>query len=338
MSRMITVGAAQMGPVQSSHTRSDVVERLIGLLRQGADAGCDVISYPELTLTTFFPRWYMESQADIDRYFETEMPSEETRPLFDEAARLGVGFSLGYAELTEEGEHFNTAILVGSDGQILHRYRKVHLPGHNDYEGWRRFQHLEKRYFDIGPEGFTVCDAYGGVMAMLICNDRRWPEAYRALGLQGVEMIFIGYNTPIHNPPAPDHDEHSDFHNHLVMQAGAYQNGTFVVGVAKAGNEEGVPMIGGSCIIGPSGRVLAECETVGDELAVAQCNLDDTISYKRSVFNLDLHRQPGYYRRLVDQTGVLPRMGAPTGSGSVSGVEAGGGQKVLTEPTGSDGS
>lgn len=304
MSRIVTVGAAQVGPIEEAHSRPQVVERLIALLRVGHDAGCDLVVFPELTLTTFFPRWYIDDQDEIDRYFETSMPGEDTQPLFDEAKRLGVGFELGYAELTDAGDHFNTAILVGPDGDVLHTYRKVHLPGHDEPEEWRKFQHLEKRYFDIGPEGFTVADAFGGVMGMLICNDRRWPESYRSLGLQGVEMIFIGYNTPIHNPPAPDHDEHSDFHNHLVMQSGAYQNATWVIGVAKAGNEEGVPMIGGSCIIAPSGQIVARCHGVGDELAVAECDLDATVTYKESVFNFARHRQPAFYRRIVDQVGV----------------------------------
>ncbi len=304
MSRIVTVGAAQVGPIEEAHSRPQVVERLIALLRQGHEAGCDLVVFPELTLTTFFPRWYIDDQDDIDRYFETSMPGPDTQPLFDEARRLGIGFELGYAELTEAGDHFNTAILVGPNGDLIHKYHKVHLPGHDEPEEWRKFQHLEKRYFDIGPEGFTVADAFGGVMGMLICNDRRWPEAYRSLGLQGVEMIFIGYNTPIHNPPAPDHDEHSDFHNHLVMQSGAYQNATWVIGVAKAGNEEGVPMIGGSCIISPSGQIVARCTGVGDELAVAECDLDDTVSYKESVFNFARHRQPAFYSRIVDQVGV----------------------------------
>ena len=56
------------------------------------------------------------------------------------------------------------------------------------------------------------------------------------LGLQGVELVCIGYNTPVHNPPAPEHDRYGDFHNHLVMQAGAYQNGTFVVAWPRAGS------------------------------------------------------------------------------------------------------
>ena len=94
-------------------------------------------------------------------------------------------------------------------------------------------------------------------MGMCICNDRRWPETYRVMGLQNVEMVLLGYNTPLHNAPSPDHDEHSWFHNQLSMQAGAYQNGTWVVGVAKGGSEEDVPSLADSMIVAPSGKVVA---------------------------------------------------------------------------------
>ena len=96
---------------------------------------------------------------------------------------------------------------------------------------------------------------------MMICNDRRWPESYREMGLQGVEMILCGYNTPIHYAPDPSQDQLQGFHNTLVMQSGAYQNGTFVVGVAKGGVEEGVPSLAESVIIAPSGEILAEAST-----------------------------------------------------------------------------
>ena len=95
-------------------------------------------------------------------------------------------------------------------------------------------------YFEESAEGFSVWRAFGGVMGIALCNDRRWPETYRAMGLQDVEMIFIGYNTPLHYAPDPIQDPLQAFHNHLVMQAGAYQNGTWVVGVAKGGTVEGV--------------------------------------------------------------------------------------------------
>ena len=260
VARFVTIAAGQLGPIARSETRTAVVARLMALMRQARACGCDLIVYPELALTTFFPRWYFEDQSDIDSFFEREMPGPETQPLFDLARELGIGFCLGYAELAAEAgivRRYNTSILVDKSGAIVLKYRKVHLPGHAEHEPWREFQHLEKRYFEPG-NGFGVVDAFGGVMGMAICNDRRWSETYRVMGLQGVEMVMIGYNTPVHNPPAPEHDDLSLFHNHLVMQAGAYQNGTFVVGVAKAGLEAGVDQIGGSCIIAPTGEVVAQ--------------------------------------------------------------------------------
>jgi predicted amidohydrolase len=305
----LIVGAAQLGPIDRHHTRAAIVDRLIALLHQGHAMGCELVVFPELALTTFFPRWYMTEQDEIDSFFETAMPGPTTGRLFDEARRLGIGFYLGYAELTrEEGKlrRFNTAMLVERDGRIVGKYRKVHLPGHAEYEAERPFQHLEKRYFEIGNLGFPVFRAFGGIIGMCICNDRRWPETYRVMGLQSVEMILLGYNTPVHNPPAPDHDELSLFHNQLSMQAGAYQNGTWVVGVAKAGIEEGVPMIGGSQIIAPSGQTIAQCRSVADELAVAVCDLDAGQSYKATTFNFARHRQPHAYGLIVERAGAIP--------------------------------
>lgn len=303
MARIVKVAAAQLGPIPRSEPRTQVVKRLIDLMEQAADMSCDLVVYPELALTTFFPRWYMEDQEEIDSFFEREMPSKETQPLFDRARELEVGFYLGYAELTEEGRHFNTSILVGKDGNIIGKYRKVHLPGHAEHEPWRKFQHLEKRYFEVSDTGFQTWDAFGGKMGMAICNDRRWSETYRVMGLQGVEMVLIGYNTPVHNPPAPEHDHLSDFHNQLVMQAGAYQNGTWVVGVGKGGEEEGVLSIGNSCIVAPSGEIAACCTTLEDEIAVARCDLDLCQSYKATLFNFKVHRQSQHYTLITEKKG-----------------------------------
>ncbi|MEO1106211.1 MAG: nitrilase-related carbon-nitrogen hydrolase, partial [Pseudomonadota bacterium] len=257
-------------PIARDEPRSAVVGRMVTLMHQAKDHGADLVVYPELALTTFFPRWWLDDdQSAIDGFFETSMPSNETAPLFAEAARLNLGFSFGYAELVEEEgrtRHFNTSILVDKSGEIVLKYRKVHLPGHAEHEPWRAFQHLEKRYFEVGNLGFPVASTMGGNFGMMICNDRRWSESYRVMGLQAVEMILLGYNTPLHNPPAPEHDALSNAHNALVMRAGAYQNGTFVVGVAKAGVEEGVMQIGQSQIIAPSGEPIAMATTLGDEL------------------------------------------------------------------------
>ncbi len=304
MSRIITVGAAQLGPIQRAHGRADVVRRMLVLLDQAAGNGVDLVVFPELALTTFFPRWYMEDEAELDGFFEREMPSRETAPLFEAAKARGIGFYLGYAELTPEGRRFNTSILVDKAGTIVGKYRKIHLPGHDQHEPWRAFQHLEKRYFEVGDLGWPVWRTMGGQLGMAICNDRRWPETYRVMGLQDVELVLIGYNTPRHNPPAPDHDRLSEFHNQLSMQAGAYANATWVVGTAKCGVEEGCEMIGNSSIIAPTGEVVGQATTQDDELVVARVDLDLGRSYKATTFNFARHRQPDQYRLIVERAGA----------------------------------
>ena len=303
MSRVVNVAAAQLGPIARDEPRSSVVSRLIALLREAAARGAHLVVFPELALTTFFPRWDLPDE-ELLAFFEREMPNADTQPLFDEARNLGVGFCLGYAELTPDGERFNTFIMVERDGTIVARYRKVHLPGHEEYEAWRAFQHLERRYFDESDEGFTVHDAFGGVIGMAICNDRRWPETYRVMGLMGVELICIGYNTPIHYPPDPNQDRLAGYHNRLVLTSGAYQNGTWVVGVAKGGNEEGVDLLAESQIVAPSGEVVAQCLTDGDEVIVAACDLDACGAYKYTLFDFDRYRRPEVYSLITEQ---LPR-------------------------------
>src|SRR5215831_17335201 len=136
MTRNLKVAAAQLGPIQRAEKREAVVKRLVALLREAAGSGCKLVVFPELALTTFFPRYYMEDEKEIDSYFEASMPNPAVQPLFDEAKKLGVGFHLGYAELTHEdgkARRFNTAILVAPDGKIIGRYRKIHLPGHSDH-------------------------------------------------------------------------------------------------------------------------------------------------------------------------------------------------------------
>ena len=227
------------------------------------------------------------------------MPNPDVQPLFERAREAGIGFYLGYAELTpddDDGWHrYNTAILVDSAGAIVGKYRKVHLPGHYEHEPDWPFQHLEKRYFETGNLGFPVWQAFGATVGMCICNDRRWPETFRVMGLQGAELVLLGYNTPMHYPRMPAHDSLQNFHNHLVMQAGAYQNGTWVVGVAKAGREEGCDLIGQSCIIAPTGEIVAMCATLEDELVVARCDFDRCREIRRNIFDFALHRQPQHY-------------------------------------------
>jgi predicted amidohydrolase len=189
---------------------------------------------------------------------------------------------------------------------VVATFRKVHLPGHEEFEPWRPFQHLERRYFEPGPDGFGVWRAFGGVVGMMICNDRRWPESYRVMGLQGVELILCGYNTPVHYPPDPAQDRLAGFHNGLVMQSGAYQNGTWVVGVAKGGVEEGSELLADSCIIAPSGEIVAQASSSGDELVVATCDLDRCAAYQETLFDFGRYRMIEQYGLITSRRGAVP--------------------------------
>ena len=305
MTRLLKVAAAQLGPIQRTDDRQSVVKRLIDLLRNAHSLKAELVVFPELALTTFFPRWFVDDISQADHWYETQMPSPITQPLFDEAKSLGVGFCLGYAELTPDGERFNTQILVERNGEVVAKYRKVHIPGHEQHEPDRPFQHAERYYFKPSDEGFGVWNAFGGRIGMMICNDRRWPESYRGMGLQGVEMILCGYNTPLQYIPDPTQDPLQSFHNALVMQSGAYQNGTFVIGVAKGGIEEGVDSLADSSIIAPSGELLAKTATSDDEIITASCDLDWCYNYKNTLFNFDRYRRPEVYGRITSQRGSL---------------------------------
>jgi predicted amidohydrolase len=307
MARNVKVGAAQSGPVQKDEGRQAVVGRLLELMKEAKGRGCDLVAFTELALTTFFPRYHAADRADMDGWFETEMPNPAVRPLFEFARDNAIGFSLGYAELTPEGRHFNTQILVDKTGAIVGRYRKVHLPGHAEFEPQRAFQHLEKRYFEPGDLGFPVSRAFGGVVGQCICNDRRWPETFRVMGLQGVELVVLGYNTPSANSLRPEETAATRMHqNHLCMLAGAYQNATWVVGVAKAGTEDGHHLMAGTAIIDPDGFIVAEAKTEEDELIVHDCDLDACRFLKETTFNFAAHRRVEHYGPITAQTAAKP--------------------------------
>ena len=313
MPRLLTAAAAQLGPIQRAEGRDVAVARMVRLMERAHARGVQLVVFPELALTTFFPRHYLEDRAEADQWFEATMPSPATAPLFEAARRYGIGFHLGYAERTPGGQHFNTAVLVSPQGEILLKYRKVHLPGHAEHDPARHVQHLEKRYFEVGNLGFPVTRApmgheAGVTMGLMICNDRRWPEAWRVLGLQSVELVMLGYNTPSTNQSARGFEAPHlrVFHSHLSIQSGAYQNSCFAIATAKAGVEDGCELFGNSIIVNPQGQIMAEAVTWGDELVTAELDLDQCLLGRTTIFDFAAHRRPEAYGRIVGQVGAVP--------------------------------
>ena len=183
MARYLTLAVCQTGPIQRRATRPETVGRLVHLLERAAAAGADLAVFPEIALTTFFPRWSLE-EGEIDPFYETEVPGPETQPLFDAARRLRIGFALGYAE-TRHGRRPQAALqrhgagrpaMASSSGNT----GRWHIPGSEAPEEGTTV-HLERRYFEPGDLGFPVFGFAGVRVGMTLCNDRRWPETYRML-------------------------------------------------------------------------------------------------------------------------------------------------------------
>ena len=285
MARWVKVAAAQMGPINEGTGRDEVVERMLALLEQAIAERVELIAYPEMALTTYFPK---RIRDDYEQFFENEVPPKALEPLLRRARGAAVAVHVGFCEKAG-GRRFNTALLTDETGALAGTYRKIHLPGRPSPDGFA--QVYEVRYFETGDTGYRVFSTAKAKVGIAICQDRRYPESYRCLGLQGADIVLIGYNTPL-SPLALDQNE-------LVLRAGAYENSLFVVGIAKAGVEDGLELIGGSCIIGPLGQVLARAATTGDELIATRIDLD-WMTPARKRWDFYSRRHPQYYGLITE--------------------------------------
>ncbi|KIX99509.1 uncharacterized protein Z520_05085 [Fonsecaea multimorphosa CBS 102226] len=350
-SRKVIVAGAQLGPINVDTPRSEGIERMLKLMDDAHQKHAQLIVYPEIAPVTFFPRHILEGD-ELEQYFEQEVDGDATKlpnlkPLFDRAREYKMDMYLGYAEHaaeSSEGEHvhYNTAVYYsGAADKVISKYRKVHLPGtFEPYERKDATNQLEKRYFLPGNLGFEAFRAPGlisgalssksgakaneadslgkgdAIIGMLICNDRRWPEAWRPYGLQGAELVLCGYNTTAWAPELIGTNEKTStpekakaealFHNKLCITYNSYANACFSINVAKCGVEDGkYPLIGGSCIVDCDGEVVVEAQTEEDELIVAEIDLGMCRRGKEKVFAFERHRRTEHYGRIVEQTGVV---------------------------------
>ncbi|KAH6878506.1 carbon-nitrogen hydrolase [Alternaria rosae] len=337
MSRTIRIAAAQVGAVHRTDIRENTLDRLVRLLNQAAEQGAQVVLFPECTFTTFFPRYLITNEAELESFFEhgDVTTAENTRPIFERAKDLEVDICIGFAEATDDGDHYNSCVYYhAKSGSILSKYRKVHLPGDVDpFPEPDAVNQLEKRYFKPGNLGFNAFRVPGQmettskhgepIFGMMICNDRRWAEAWRCLGLQGVEVVLVGFNTPGFAPQmwgaSPDVSlaearAEAIFHHKLVMQAHSYTNACFSVSAARCGLDDGkYDLVGGSTIVGPDGKIIAESKTEEDEVIIADCDLDRCLPGKTRTFDFARHRRTEHYGMMTSQTGVVepPRLSQP---------------------------
>ena len=217
--------------------------------------------------------------------------------------------SLGYAELTPDGHHYNTQILTDRTGAIVGKYRKVHLPGHAEFDPERSFQHLEKRYFEPGDLGFPVWRNMDAWMGM---NDLQRPPLARGLsrdGAAGGRVDHAGLQHAFGKFPGRRSrgPRRGFFIPSCRCRLAPIRTPAWVVAVAKAGVEDGNPMIAGSVIVDPNGLGCRErAATDGDELLVHPCDMDVTCDFgKATIFDFKRHRRVEHYGRITGQVGVI---------------------------------
>lgn len=295
MRRLCKLGAAQLGP--STDDKAEAAQRMERLAREAAAAGVQLLCFPELALTPFFPA---RLERDCDHWFDV-LPSPLVAPVLDVAREAEMVVVLPYGE--RDGiAYYNSALVVDADGSVLGRYRKVHIPAYFPSDRPGGTGSFERLYFKPSDEGFPVFDTRYGRVGVQICYDRMFPEGSRILGLQGAEIVCFPNNYGTYGM------EYRARAWGRLVQARAYENSFFALLVNKAGQEGERENAGRSRIITPlGGDVLAEASEDREELLVAEVDLDDVVEGRRR-FPWWRDRRPDQYRALL----------APMGSGSAS--------------------
>ena len=305
----LKVAAAQMGPALEN--KGDNVARVESLLARAKDAGADLVVFPELALSPYFANSLDEDTA---QWVDDTEASAHVAQISGTVKRLGLVCILPLAQICGE-DLFNSALVIDSDGTLLGTYQKAHIPGRRSATG--EGISGEALYFTPGPSGFEVFTTAVGRVGVLICADRGYPEAWRVLALRGAQIVAAPFNTSDESPFISARarlDDESPFSSararmdeirriqQLRMSAEALNNGYFVVAAGKAGVERGVEYVADSQILDPWGRVRARASTDGDEIVVAEVDLESELRERDARRHLR-SRRPELYGALAADLG-----------------------------------
>ena len=296
MNRKIRIGALQLsGPVRvepdtAEKDKAKVVERLIHLIKKAAKDGVNIACTTELSLTPFFCNKLIR---DNDYFFD-DLPSPLTEPLLQEAKKNHMALVLAYAE--RDGIYrYNSALIFDTDGKVLGKYRKVHIPAYFPSNLPGGTGSYERFYFTPGNLGFPTFDLkeFNTRIAVQICYDRMFPEGYRILGLKGAEIVFNPTNYATYG------QTYRISAWGRLVQARAYENGFFVCIPNKAGIEEERENAGRSMILSPvGGEILVTGSPDKEEVIHNEIDLDVS-SNARKTIPYWRDRRPSVYGELL---------------------------------------
>ncbi|PPJ47733.1 N-carbamoylputrescine amidase [Rhizobium sp. KAs_5_22] len=287
--RTVTVAATQMACTWDIPGN---IARAENLIRKAAAKGAQIVLIQELFEAPYF------CQDQIGEFFDMAKPFEDN-PLIGHfsrlAAELNVVLPVSFFEKAGQ-TYFNSVAIVDADGTVLGLYRKSHIPDGPGY--------TEKYYFSPGDTGFRVWQTKHAVIGVGICWDQWFPEAARAMALQGAELLF--YPTAIGSEPQ-DPTIDSAAHWQRVMQGHAAANIMPVIASNRIGMEQGrkgteLTFYGSSFIADQTGNKVAEADRASEAVLTATFDLDG-IARQRSNWGLFRDRRPELYTPLLTMDG-----------------------------------
>ncbi len=250
-------------------------QRGLAALEEAATAGADLVVYPELAFTPFYP----QHRAGPNALDLAEPIPGPTTDVFQEAARRhGVVVVLNLYERARE-HAFDTSPVIDADGSLLGRTRMMHI---TDYEGF-----YEQGYYTPGDTGAPVYDTAAGRIGVAICYDRHYPEYLRALALGGADLVVVPQAGALGEWPAGLFE--------AELQVASFQNGYFMALANRVGQEDVLEFAGGSFVTNPFGQVVAQAPEQEEVILYADLDLGqcEASSARRLFFQ---HRRPDQYR------------------------------------------
>jgi N-carbamoylputrescine amidase len=259
----------------------------IDMIRDAASQGAQLVATQELFASRYFCQ---HEDAALFRLAET-IPGPTTERLGDLARRLGIEITASLFERRAPGIFHNTSVMIDAGGQIVGKYRKMHIPDDPRY--------FEKFYFTPGDLGWQTFATKTVNAGLLVCWDQWYPEAARLTALRGAEILF--YPTAIgwwHGETDADKQQQREAWQ-TVQRAHAIANGVYVTAINRIGREEELEFWGGSFVCDPGGTIIAEASATEPEVLVVECDLG-RIDYLREGW-------PFFRDRRIDAYGELTR-------------------------------
>ncbi|PAP77946.1 carbon-nitrogen hydrolase family protein [Rubrivirga marina] len=252
----------------------DNLRRGLAAFDRAADAGADLVAFAELPFTPFYPQRHATPEA-LAR--AEPIPGPTVEAFQQRCAARGVVAVLNLFE--RDGDRtYDTSPVIDADGTLLGRTRMIHI---TDYEAFH-----EQGYYAPGDRGLPVYETAAGRVGVAICYDRHYPEAMRALALDGAELVVV--------PQAGAVGEWPEGLYEAEMRVAAFQNGYFTALANRVGPEERLTFAGESFVCSPDGRVIARAGQGTEEILIADVDLDAVRqSHARRLFLRD--RRPELY-------------------------------------------